>query len=431
VTLPTWLEEAAQAVGTASLVLLGCYLLMTLLLSRRRPASDASDQPPQLVVFVVPARNEELVIRGTVDSLLALEGADLRVLVMDDGSTDGTAAIVETYDDPRLELMCRSAAEAGQGKGAVLNAAYAHIAAMAARGGFDRDGVVVAIVDADGQLPAGALGAVMPLFADPRVGGVQVQVRIRNRRNAWLARCQDYEFLTFSSLVQSAREHLGSVGLGGNGQFTRLAALDSLAPRPWSDCLTEDLDLGLKLTMNGWRNRFTASTFVAQQGLVDVRRVTRQRTRWMQGHLQCWRHIPSLLRSDLPNRTALDLVWYLLAPGVTLLLSVVFGLPLLVFGAGSLVHLLRGGDISLGLGALILYAVSFGPSWLMTLIYRRQTGDLGWWRTAALVHLLAAYNFVLYVATWRAVGRAVTGRRNWTKTDRVQEHHVNLEGAPG
>jgi cellulose synthase/poly-beta-1,6-N-acetylglucosamine synthase-like glycosyltransferase len=427
VIFPTWLDHSARAIGTACLIVLGAYMVMTLVLARRRPPL-AERSVPKRFVFVVPARNEDLVIRNTVDSLLALQHADVRVLVIDDGSTDGTAELVEAYDDRRLALIRRVPPDAGRGKGAALNAAYAHLDAMTASEGRARDEVIVAIVDADGQLPPDALDRVEPMFADPAVGGVQLQVRIKNRRSSWVARCQDYEFLTFSSLVQSAREHLGSVGLGGNGQFTRLAALDTIGPQPWSDCLTEDLDLGLRLTINGWRNRFTAATFVAQQGLVDIRRVVRQRTRWMQGHLQCWRHIPQLFRSDLPNRTALDLVWYLLAPGMTLLLSLIFGLPLLVFAATAIIGLVRTGAPSIGLGAFILYAVSFGPSWLLTLIYKRQSGDLGWLRAAILVHVLAIYNFVWYVATWRAVLRLASGRRNWTKTERLPEERIQLDG---
>jgi cellulose synthase/poly-beta-1,6-N-acetylglucosamine synthase-like glycosyltransferase len=393
---------------------------MTLVLARRKSHRPVP-APPRRFVFVVPARNEELVIGRTLDSLLSLDHPEVRVMVMDDGSTDATADLVAAYPDSRVELVRRLPPEAGQGKGAVLNAAFSLLDAKVTQQCWDRADVIVAVVDADGQLPANALSAVEPLFADPSVGGVQVQVRIRNRLSSWLARCQDYEFLTFSSLVQSAREHLGSVGLGGNGQFTRLVALDAVGPRPWSDCLTEDLDLGLRLTMSGWRNRFTSSTYVAQQGLVDLRKVVRQRTRWMQGHLQCWRHILPLLRSELPNRTALDLVWYLVAPGVTLLLSLIFGLPLVLLAIGSAVYLIRGGEVSLGVGAGLLYVLSFAPSWLMTMIYKRQATDLAWWRAVVLVHVLAVYNFVWYVATWRAVGRTVMGKRSWTKTDRVSE----------
>ena len=69
-------------------------------------------------------------------------------------------------------------------------------------------------------------------FADPRVGGVQMGVIIGNAADGLIPRCQDLEFVGFSHLAQAARDRIGSVGLGGNGQFTRLAALRSLGRPP-------------------------------------------------------------------------------------------------------------------------------------------------------------------------------------------------------
>ena len=101
-------------------------------------------------------------------------------------------------------------------------------------------------MDADGRLSAGAVTAALALFDGPRVGGVQLIVRIRNRRKL-IAQFQDIEFWMISALSQFARSISGTVSLGGNGQFTRLSALQQLTGEPWSRSLTEDLDLGLRL----------------------------------------------------------------------------------------------------------------------------------------------------------------------------------------
>ena len=51
----------------------------------------------------------------------------------------------------------------------------------------------------------------------------------------------------------------------------------------------------------GWHIRFCRTTSVTQQGVRTVRAWLRQRTRWAQGHYQCWDHIPKLLtRGDVP-----------------------------------------------------------------------------------------------------------------------------------
>ena len=109
---------------------------------------------------------------------------------------------------------------------------------------------------------------------------------------------QDMEFVIYTEVFQRGRRHLGSVGLGGNGQFVRLSALRSLGPAPWTRSLTEDLDLGVRLLAAGWRNEYCRTAAVHQQGVVEVKRLIRQRARWFQGNLQSWRLIPLVLRSS-------------------------------------------------------------------------------------------------------------------------------------
>src|SRR5947209_12928027 len=148
-----------------------------------------------------------------------------------------------------------------------------------------------------------------------------------NAGDALLARMQDVEFVTFTEVFQRGRQSVGSVGLGGNGQFTRLSALQSLGNAPWTDCLTEDLDLGIRLTLNGWKNRCCSRTHVSQQAVTTPRRLLRQRTRWFQGHLQCWTRVPAVIRSrTLTRRASADLTYHLMSPSVLLLMCV----PMLV-----------------------------------------------------------------------------------------------------
>jgi cellulose synthase/poly-beta-1,6-N-acetylglucosamine synthase-like glycosyltransferase len=417
--------ELLRAAAVALLAFLFVYMALMVVLAFRARHTPIGPKRPLRWYFIVPARDEELVIRNTVDSLLALEHEHVRVLVVDDASSDRTAELVGAYADPRLRLISRRLPEARTGKGDVLNHAYRVIREEVCAHGVAPDSTIVAVVDADGRLPADALRHVEPSFGDPEVGGVQVQVRIMNRGHGWLTRCQDFEFLTFSSLMQTAREHLGSVGLGGNGQFVRLSALSSLGARPWTDCLTEDLDLGLRLVLNGWQNRFVGSTRVDQQGVVGIRPVIRQRTRWMQGHLQCWRRIPSILASPrVATRTAMDLCWYLAAPLLTVLVSVIFGLPALILMVRLVLDSRSGGIGFSATGLAVIYALSFGPSWIFAFLYRHQSKDVGVIRTMVMAHVIAVYNYVWYVATWRAVCRTLLRRRQWAKTARHPEYVV-------
>jgi len=167
----------------------------------------------QFYVFLMPCLNEELVIARSLQRLLSLPAGNFAVMVIDDGSDDGTAAAVTGVADERVWLLSRKLPHARQGKGAV-----------------------------------------------------QIGVRINNRDRSMLARMQDMEFVIYTEVFQRGRRHLGSVGLGGNGQFVRLSALRSLGPAPWTRSLTEDLDLGVRLAAAGWRNEYCRTAAVHQQG---------------------------------------------------------------------------------------------------------------------------------------------------------------------
>ena len=60
-----------------------------------------SDSAP-LVSVVIPAYNHERFIGAAIDSVLSQTVTDLELVIVDDGSTDNTAAVIKGYDDPRL-----------------------------------------------------------------------------------------------------------------------------------------------------------------------------------------------------------------------------------------------------------------------------------------------------------------------------------------
>lgn len=371
------------------------------------------------VVFVLPCLNEGEVIGASIDRLTALDHPHLHILVVDDGSDDATAEVVRATTDPRVRLIQRVPPHARQGKGEALNAGIQHVRSTLVPG-VDPAHVVVCIVDADGRLEPQALDEVLPLFTDPDLGAVQIGVRINNRRHNLLARMQDLEFVLYTEVFQRGRRHLGSVGLGGNGQFVRLAALDSLGPRPWTRSLAEDLDLGVRLLLRHWRTEFCSATSVHQQGLVDLRRWFKQRTRWFQGHLQSWPLVPWVLR-DLHGTRRIDLMYHLTSPFLLLvgsLLSVAFGMWILGLGISLIT-----GTLEFSRWWISAYLIACGPALLYGLIYRRREREHQQGPLAALValHGYVLYATLWYVAGWRAAGRALLGRTGWTKTERTTE----------
>ncbi|MBD0747851.1 glycosyltransferase [Streptomyces sp. CBMA152] len=418
--------------------LLTCFLLYWAGARRsyvRRPPTEAGDPAALDWHFFVPCRDEEAVV-GTTVAQLRGDFPAAHVWVIDDDSDDRTGLIVAALaeDDRRVHLVRRVRPEARTGKGDALNAAYDQLGEFLPEG-VDRGRVVVCVVDADGRLDPRALELVSgpEAFGDPEIGGVQVGVRMRNVddprplpergrvRNAFarlLVRVQDMEFAVSNAGMQLLRRRTGSVGLGGNGQFTRLSALDRIADaerRPWQrGALLEDYELGLHMILAGFRITHIADTWVSQEGLPHARRLLTQRTRWAQGNFQCVRYAPRIISSrHYSGRGVLETLYTFCQP-VAHLLTLALSVAMLVLGGlGSLV---------LWPLTLILAALAIGPFVLWGPVYRRDHAPDASRLTALLWGVaLWLYAYHLFIVSARAFVRMARGRNGWAKTRRNAE----------
>ena len=72
--------------------------------------------------------------------------------------------------------------------------------------------------------------------------------------------------------------------------------------------------------------------------------------------------------------------------------------------------------------ALGWYVLSFFPYLVSGRMYwKRRRGELSWWRALLVAHAFVLYNYVAFLATWRAWYRIVSGQHGWAKTRRVRE----------
>ena len=407
------------------------YLAYLFSLSRRRRPEPLPSFDDLFFIFVVPCLNEELVIRASLERLLAIPYDRLAVLVIDDGSDDRTAEVVADFDPQRVWLLRRYPPDARRGKGAALNAAYRHLLASGLLDGRRPDRVIVSILDADGRIDIGAPFDVAHFFGDPQVASVQIGVRMSNASHSLLARMQDAEFVIVTDIYQRARLRLGSVGLGGNGQFNRLSALISLGDSPWSDCLTEDFDLGIRLLANGWTNAFLPTADVHQQAVVSLRRLVNQRSRWFQGYLQCWRLLGTILRSRLSVRAMIDIYYQLTAPFLVLIMTVPFVSCLVI--TATLAANGRAGKVFLahdGAPLLTWYLLAFGLTPIYGFAYWLKNPELSFLKCWGYAHLYAVYSYMWMAAGWLALWRITTGRRGWIKTERTAERHSLPDAQP-
>jgi 1,2-diacylglycerol 3-beta-glucosyltransferase len=222
------------------------------------------------------------------------------------------------------------------------------------------------------------------------------------------------------------RNSLGTVGLGGNGQFARLSALMMLGDAPWSSCLVEDLELGLRLHLAGVHIRYTSRAAVTQQGLVNVRRLLRQRTRWAQGNLQCVRYVPLLYKSrGIPNSALVEMLYYLLAPWFnafgTILMAGLAGYTTwrLALHGPHLAH--HSSPLELAATGGVWLAAMIAPFLMWGVLHRIQLRDEKLTRCLLAGLCYPAVLFLGLISTYRAIGRQVARRNSWAKTERLAE----------
>ena len=407
--------------GALGMVIVALGYTMTLLVISRRPPRRSADgrrgalDPGMRIVVLMPCLNEAEVIAASVQRLLDIHDPGLHVMVIDDGSDDGTGDVVQAIGDPRAEVLRRVLPNARRGKGEALNNALAVVRERFA--GCDPSSVIIGVVDADGRLDPHAIAEARRAFAPAEVGAVQMGVRINNRFSSLLARMQDMEFVVFTSVFQEGRRRLGSVGMGGNAQFARLSALNSLGRRPWTRSLTEDFDLGVRLNGAGWTNEYWGRAAVHQQGVTSGRRLLRQRTRWFQGNLQS-AHLLGRVARRQRGLSRADSLWQILTPSVLLAGSFLVAsfLSTLVLAVTAAV---RGAPQS-WLWVLSAYLLAFGPGLVFGWLYWRveRSEGLGLLRALAYSHLFVLYGLMPCLIGWRALARQATGRTGWAKTAR-------------
>ena len=436
-----------QALAVAMSMAFVTYVVLIIIPFLRRGAAPVADPAGWDWHFMIPCRDEEAVIGGTIGYLRATFPA-AQLWVIDDDSDDDTERVVLGWTgDDQVHLVRRRRPEARLGKGEALNSGYRAIKAGLGPDA-DPDRVIVQVVDADGRPAPNCLAvcAGEKLFGDPRVGAVQIDVRmsnrgeaartggpVRRRCGALLVRLQDLEFRAAIAAIQHSRKFTGTISMGGNGQFTRLSALDSIAGprgRPWGGCLLEDFELGVHLLTAGWRTGFSNDTHVDQEGLYSLRRFLAQRTRWSQGTMQCARYAGRIWRSaHLRTTGAAEMLYYLAQPWLQLIGSVVYPVPLIFLivrtiqdpaatwgwlGAGAWLFFLVYGTIGL------LPFVIWGPIyWLHCERRGSILRGIGW----GLAYALYIYTF--YLTSWRALARLVRGRNGWAKTRRNAQQTRN------
>jgi biofilm PGA synthesis N-glycosyltransferase PgaC len=236
---------------------------------------------------VLAAFNEEPVIARTLRSILTSDYPILEVIVVDDGSTDGTADQVRSViaRDPRVVLL----SQPNTGKAIALN-----------NGVEKATGDFVVSLDADTIMESSTVTNLMRHFAldgADRLGAVAGVVRVGNRETNVLTRWQALEYLTQIGVERSAQDALGAISIipGACAAWRKEAILD--AGGYSNITLAEDCDLALTMHHLGWKVTQDDQALAYTEAPETVDDLLAQRTRWTFGTLQAiWKHRGMLFR---------------------------------------------------------------------------------------------------------------------------------------
>ncbi len=293
------------AVATGLLRLL-CQLTYARRHLRRTRSVRARRQHFGLVSVVVPAYNEAANIAATVRSLTASDYQPLEVIVVDDGSTDDTAAIVRSLGLPGVRVI----RQVNAGKPAALNTGIA-----AARGNL------LVLVDGDTVFAPDAVTRLVQPFADVSVGAVSGNTKVANR-GGLLGRWQHLEYVIGFNLDRRMFDVARCMPTvpGAIGGFRRQALLEVGGVSEAT--LAEDTDLTMAVIRAGWRVVYEGSAVAWTEVPATLTQLWRQRYRWCYGTMQAmWKHRRSLIERGAGGRLGRGGLAYLLVFQVLLPLT--------------------------------------------------------------------------------------------------------------
>ncbi|GAA2479688.1 bifunctional polysaccharide deacetylase/glycosyltransferase family 2 protein [Streptomyces gobitricini] len=345
------------------------------------------------VTVLVPAYNEKECIENTVRSLMASDHP-IEVIVIDDGSTDGTADIVENMWLPNVRVV----RQVNSGKPEALNNGIRHA----------RHDIIV-MMDGDTVFEPSTVRELVQPFGDPRVGAVAGNAKVGNR-DSLIGAWQHIEYVMGFNLDRRMYDLLGCMPTipGAVGAFRR-DALERVGGMS-EDTLAEDTDITMAMHRDGWRVVYAERARAWTEAPESVQQLWSQRYRWSYGTMQAiWKHRRAIIergpsgrfgRVGLPLVSLFMVLFPLLAPLID-----VFLLYGLVFGP-------TGQTVVAWLGVLAIQAVCAAYAFRLD--------------RESMVHLISLplqqllYRQLMYVVLLQSWITALTGGRlRWQKLRRT------------
>jgi cellulose synthase/poly-beta-1,6-N-acetylglucosamine synthase-like glycosyltransferase/peptidoglycan/xylan/chitin deacetylase (PgdA/CDA1 family)/spore germination protein YaaH len=403
-----WLFTTAISVGIARAVILSGLALRQARQEARQVFPEPD--PERLVSVLIPAFNEADVIERSIMRVLESTSVRIEVIVIDDGSTDGTSEVVRRAfgSEPRVRLLTLP----NGGKARALN-----------QGLSLASGEIVVALDADTQFEPATIARLARWFVDPQLGAVAGNAKVGNRVNL-VTRWQALEYVTAQNLERRALASLDAMTVvpGAVGAW-RLATLRAVGGYP-VDTLAEDQDLTIAIQRAGWKVHYDQFAVAWTEAPESFRGFAKQRFRWAYGTLQClWKH-RAIMRTGRPRGLAfVGLPQVFLFQILFAAISPIIDLALVVSIVATGLKILQHGfeATSTDIDKMLVYwtvftAVDLLAGLIAFILERQEKWRLLW----LLVPQRFVYRQVMYWVVIKALSRAAQGLSvGWGKLKRT------------
>jgi len=357
---------------------MNAFLLCSLILERR------SNRGPQLwypgVTVLVAAYQEEEAIAETLRSVrdVGYPGS-IELLVLDDGSADGTSAAVDfckvtLFASSPNVLLRLLRFEQNRGKARALNSGLEQA----------RHDLIVTI-DADTHLHPGSLTAIVEslLSHPPDTAAVAGAVLVGNAHESLIAGAQQWDYFHGIAAVKRMQSMYGGT-LVAQGAFSIYRRQALLEVGGWPDTVGEDIVLTWALLTQGHRIGYAEDAIAWTHAPPTLSELARQRKRWARGMIEALAHHKSLLFQ--PRLRTMFIWWNLLFISLDLTFTVAF-LPGLVLALCGIYWLA---------GPITLLVLPLAALWNLV-IFRIQTRML---RRAGIDMTRSGWGFVVFVLAY-------------------------------
>jgi biofilm PGA synthesis N-glycosyltransferase PgaC len=326
-----WYQDLSAVIGVVPAYFLITFIAIvpgfmnafvaTALFLDKRPVILADQHYPPVTILVA-AYNEGASITNTLNGILKQDyPSAIRVIVINDGSTDDTRSAVESVIQPGRNIELIDLATNG-GKAAALNHGLARCTTD-----------IVITIDADSYiLPNGVRHLVGRYLSDPiNTKAVAGEILIRNSRENWITKAQEWDYFLGIATIKRVQS-LFQGTLVAQGAFSLYDRRTLVSLGGWPKMVGEDIVLTWAILEKGYRVGHAENAIAFTDCPNTLTRFVNQRRRWSRGLLEAFKAHPTILIK--PRFSTLYVWWNTMFPLMDIAFTIGFipGVVLACFG---------------------------------------------------------------------------------------------------